>query len=532
MVRIMVSVVMLTLSLAGSGCGEEKLRPIEGTPKRVTRLEYWINPDGSAKVRLELSSQDTAYARSFRSQVLRTLTNTPGVSAWSAVSYGRKKDVLAFAATAWVPDISKLAFGAARVIPARQDAGPLKLTVRFGSGKAPSKPPAKAGATRLTDEEVRGATKTIRADLARREQQMKRAGWRSFRGLVRVAVHAPGRVTASRNLRRQNNGAFSAQLALEDLYRVSFHALKHDDRAIEDLVRATGAQTLRDLSGRRELRDLAFARLWGEPGFPELTVAGAGDARPLFDYEAGLKAARQMSLSDKLAGAGIIKLSLPPAPKAVAPVLGDATIRSGEHLGKPELSVSFPAAYPQKPVGLPRARLHRVVAEDGRVLFPCLGISGSLGAGTSGTRDSLRLSLTGTIDPPPKTIGILAELTFATGRRRGIDLTLPEIKPGAADLKNFQARITKLEEMGKYRLIHFGFVAPEKTRILKLRLLNADGKTIRSSEPSDSQSGATTIISRVKAEAIVQIKTIRIEIAEDYQTHTVPVDVRSTAVKK
>lgn len=550
---VIVMAIASIVSLSGLiGCKDEdekpeapEFQPLAISPKRIRTFEYWVNPNLSAKVRVSLSQpMSSIQDRQFRFQLLRLVTQTPGVEAWSDMDFQLTDGQGTFSATAWVGDLRKVEFPNAHLIPSRRGDDEMVLSVQFGrrETKAKASDIRQSSPSNRSDEEIEQAVKTLRAEIDKDARKAVSLIQEFGFSASRVVVHAPGKLTGIKNFHQEADGALSVEYSLQRVLLAFHHVFMHDDDVAEKLVRETNVTSSRDLRGHPQVRDIAFTQLWGRPGMPELTAGGLSSAKPCFDYDAGVKAARAAGLDSQLARIGTIKLSLPPTPEPAAVQFAEESIsfkmRTDKRTGKPTRHLGVRTTFDREPVHLPMVVLHRIVDGNGRVLFPRIGISTFAGFSSSfnfiikETSYFVNISLTGEIEPRPKTADVLAEVIYFTGTKRKMKLDFPAIEPGATDDKVYNARLTKIDRQDGLCLLHFTFNTPQGVRFRTIEFESTDGKRIETAGRGSNLSGAVECMRRIKAADFSRIAAVHALFVENYQKHVVPMQLQNVPVKE
>ncbi len=529
-----------------------EFQPLATSPNRVREFEYWVNPDLSAKVRVSLISPMSSI-QDYRFQILRLLTNTPGVEAWSDMEFQLVDGQGTFSAIAWVPDLRKLKFGNTHLIPSRRGDDEMVLSVQFGQRTTKASDPPKSSPSNRTDEEIKQAVKTLRAEVDKETMKMLSAMGKFGFPASRIIVHVPGKLTKSKNFRQESDGSLSVEFWYQDILLAFNQVFQHNDEVAEKLVRETNATSARHLRKQPAVRDVALTQIWGQPGMPELTIADLSNVKPLFDYSIGVEAAKAIAFDSQLAKIGVIKLSLPPATEPPAVQFAEDSIsfemRIDKRTGKPKRHLRIRTTFDQEPANHPRVILHRIVDGNGRILFPRIGIDVFAGLGsygsTKGLFHSVNIDMVGDIEPSPKTIDVLAEVSYATGTKRKINLDFAAIELGATDDKVYNARITKLDRKDERCVIHVTFNIPEGVRIMsvdfeydaqkrtgkkgrkKNRLFRSGG--VRPDRPGP---GSVECMRDIPAEKFSRIKTVYAVVIENYQEHVAPMHLQGIPIKE
>lgn len=250
-------------------------------PSRPARLhlhhEYFLNPDGSARVHVRWTGPGGPNAPTPEQLVRSELAQARGVAAWAEVDCRPEADELVFHAVAWVPEIAALRFhcqglhiGLLDFVVEPCDDGSVVIATKRSAPTGTGRPlPADADAV------------TVAAALAGERERIAPA--REFLAELfgdlacTVIVHAPGELVGPTPGRRLDARTVQVEFAGADLLAV-IDRLLTDDAALRTLLEA-GEVT----------PEVAFAQL-GAAGPIQLRTAP--NAEPLFDYLDEVQAAQ------------------------------------------------------------------------------------------------------------------------------------------------------------------------------------------------------------------------------------------------
>jgi hypothetical protein len=216
-----------------------------------------------------------------RQAVRRILDGSAGVDAWADVAYNRTDDGRThFKGTAYFKDLAKLRLSTANLLGAtfsKDDKGGMTLLI-----DSPPETAKAAPAPKLTPEETDQRVKAQRE----RFQQM-RPMMEMFLAKMRIEMsfRLPGTTGEVSNLQKEQGGTLRFLLDGAKALQV-IDQLMADDAYMRERA-AAGAEVGR---GGARLNDAMNEKLFGGRGPIRATVTG--DLKPLFDYAAEAKAAK------------------------------------------------------------------------------------------------------------------------------------------------------------------------------------------------------------------------------------------------
>jgi hypothetical protein len=273
-------VVGLAAAILVAGCIEAK-------------QDYTLNPDGSGKVVLDLLMQDMPAGLGqaekpdpevlSKKAVRRILNYSSGVSAWADVAYNRTEDGRThFKGTAYFKDFSKVRFpvaGMSGISFAKDEAGGMVLAIEGGRDEAKQPP---AAPPTLTDEEI---VQRIKAQRDKFQQMRPMMEMVLAKTRMDLSFRLPGTVAEASNLQREPDG--TVRLVLEGAKMLqTLDQLMADDAYMREVV-TSGADAGQ---GNTRLSAAVNEKLFGTKAPVRARVTG--DLKPLFDYEAEAKAAK------------------------------------------------------------------------------------------------------------------------------------------------------------------------------------------------------------------------------------------------
>lgn len=257
------------------------------------RQDYTLNPDGSGKVVLDLVTEDLpAHSgpdagpdpEAVAKQTVRGILDaSAGVDAWADVAFNRTDDGrIHFKGTAYFRDLSKMNLtiaGLLGVAFAMDEKGGMTLLVdRPAEGvRGAAVPPQK-----LTEAEI---DRRVKAERERFRQ--KRPWLESFLAGTRLEMsfRLPGTPAEVSNLRKDEDGTLRFVIEGPKLLQ-AIDQLMADDPYLRQRIVAEAAGG----RGRPRLDDALNEKLFGARA--PLRARVTGDLKPLFDYEAEAKAAK------------------------------------------------------------------------------------------------------------------------------------------------------------------------------------------------------------------------------------------------
>jgi len=275
--------------------------------------EYWINPDGSGKVKIKCASTPFRFSNAKKSpeetlktDVRETLEKCGGVDAWTDVSATQRDDgKTVFVGTAYFRDYTKLRLSIMGVTSSMaktvlsQDGGALTLTVTpEQKGTPPAEPP------KLTEEEIQAKIKQERAKYLQSKPMME-----TFLKEAKVATryHLPGALGEVNNFKKLDDRSVELKMDGATLL-AALDGLMKDDKFMRKTVES--GQDL-DKSGP-PVDDVFVEKLFGQKGPVKASTKGA--LAPVFNYEAEAGKARE--------GMAELQAKFGAASAAVAPPAG------------------------------------------------------------------------------------------------------------------------------------------------------------------------------------------------------------------
>ena len=259
------------------------------------KQDYTLNPDCSGKVIVDLLAQEmpinVGQADAPDPEVLakqtvrRMLDGADGVDAWADVAYNRTDDGRThFKGTAYFKDLSKLKLSIAGLMGAtlsKDDKGGLTLLIGGSPEAAKSPPPAPP---KLTQEET---DQRIKAQRERFKQMRPMMEMFFAKARVEMSFRLPAAPADVSNLRKDPDGTLrfvldggKALLAIDQLM------------ADDEYVRERAAAGPEAGAGKNTawLNDALNEKLFGSRA--PVRARASGDLKPLFDYAAEVKAAK------------------------------------------------------------------------------------------------------------------------------------------------------------------------------------------------------------------------------------------------
>jgi len=258
------------------------------------RQDYTLNPDGSGKVAVDLLMQevpvnvgqaDKPDPEVLAKQTVRQILDaSAGVDAWADVAFSRTDgERLHFKGTAYFRDFSKWNMtiaGLLGVTFAKDEKGGMTLLV--------DRPPEKAKAAAAPPQKLTEAEIDRRVKAEREAFRQKRPWLESFLAKTRVEMsfRLPGTRGEVSNLQNDEGGALRFVLEGPKLLQ-AIDQLTADDQYLRDRV---VAEAEAGQGGARRV-DALNEKLFGSRA--PIRARVTGDLRPLFDYEAEMKAAKE-----------------------------------------------------------------------------------------------------------------------------------------------------------------------------------------------------------------------------------------------
>jgi hypothetical protein len=283
-----------------------------------TKQDYTLNPDGSGKVVVEVIKDDTMAmmmgapqeqqdpemeARRFVKQVM---DGTQGVDAWENVSHDKTPDGRTrFRGTAYFADLAKLklqAAGASNIEWVKEGDG-MVLRVREDEAK-PEAAPAEP-APELTDEQLK---------MERLKYQQMRVMMDATIGRMKIDVSymLPGTLAEVSVFKKDPSGA--VRMTVEGgRILAAMDEMMQDDANVRKMAGSGGRNMGMKMDENMKEKVLG--------GKGPITARVKGDLKPLFDYAAQSKAARE-AMPAMIERLGLDKLPAAPAPTLMPPGFG------------------------------------------------------------------------------------------------------------------------------------------------------------------------------------------------------------------
>ena len=267
-----------------------------------TKMEYWINPDGTGKVTVDYVAQALDGPTMAMLDAEAVLLESKGVRQWADVSYKYETDHFALHATAYFDNVNQFQLG--RLFA-------LRPTVTFDAGKiasiafdpsdiqqnASGAPAAQPATARLTPEQVKAKALELR-----RMERLTGVGFRKSR--IEHIVHLPGKATDLNNLEPTPDGG--VRLVLDGARYADAHMQVISDPELLSRVIEAGEDPTKP-GGGKVIRGILIEKTLGKPGGIVATV-GDDPKRPataaLFDYKAEVKK-NAAEYADVVAKAGL-----------------------------------------------------------------------------------------------------------------------------------------------------------------------------------------------------------------------------------
>jgi hypothetical protein len=264
-----------------------------------TKQDCTLNPDGSGKAVIEVAVADMSMMMAppdpsapdpelaLKQFAKGVLDKGEGVETWSDVSFGRTEDGrMRFKGTAYFKDFSqmKTQSGAAESVTfAKDDKGGMVLAMHR-KGEAPPEagaPPA-APPVPLTPEAAEARIKTERM-----KYQQMRPMLEMMLGKMKVemAFRLPGAVAEVSGFQKAPDGTVQFAMDGAKFLQVMDELMADEAQLKQALQSGEGVS-----GGGPKMERLVMEKLFGSADPPRARVIG--DLRPLFDYEAEVKAAK------------------------------------------------------------------------------------------------------------------------------------------------------------------------------------------------------------------------------------------------
>ena len=277
-----------------------------------SRQDFVLNPDGSGKVVVDLLVMEMMPMMGEAGQgdpelpvkrmAREILDRSVMVDAWTDVAFDRADDGrIHFKGTAYFKEFGKMRLSRSKVTGVsftKDDQGGMVLTMETAEKKPPSSatPPAK-----LSDDEIAQRIKDQR-DKAQATRPMLELFMAKFK--MDLVFRLPGTVAEATHFQREPGGAVRLTVEGQKILQV-MDQLVADDAFMRDLV-ASGESFG---PGGSRMSDAINEKLFGSKA--PVRVRVNGDLKPLFDYEAEAKKARD-AYPKMIEQLGLDKL--PPAP--------------------------------------------------------------------------------------------------------------------------------------------------------------------------------------------------------------------------
>ncbi len=276
-----------------------------------TKQEFWLNPDGTGKVRVEAvlsridlgGGQDADPEVKAKSTVLDELQKAEGVEVWSDVAYEALDDgQVKFQGTAYFTDISQLRFHNAGMklslydtIDVQSQSGQTIVTIS-SSDKDKKKKAQKP--KQLTEEEIDAEIRKAKAEFGKMSMML------NVMATLRIQriVHTSGAVQSVTNMEKLSDQSVAFDFRGEKMIEV-FNQLIEDEDYMREMLRA-GRHPVKDgPEGDDQFNQMIF----GEAA--PVTATFAGSESNLFDYRAEVAAATApyAALVEELGGVQKIK---------------------------------------------------------------------------------------------------------------------------------------------------------------------------------------------------------------------------------
>ena len=245
-------------------------------------LDFTVNPDGSGKAVVEmilppLPPEAAAGAADVMTAQLvkQMLLGTPDVEVWADVAVGKTDDGrLTFKGTAYFKDIATVDLGPSKddgVTWAKDDKGGMVLTVVTSGSKAP---PAEASRPKLSEEEIAKQVDQVRSEFKRRREAMG-ASMRSMK--TELIYRLPGSVSDVTGFTRAKDESLRWTLEGVKMMAAADKAMA-DDAFLRQCI----------IDGKDPIREVMMKQV-----LATLKARVSGDLKPLFDYAAEVKAAKE-----------------------------------------------------------------------------------------------------------------------------------------------------------------------------------------------------------------------------------------------
>jgi len=276
-----------------------------------SRQDFVLNPDGSGKVAVDLLVMEMMPMMGEAAQgdpelpvkrmAREILDRSVMIDTWTDVAFDRAEDGrIHFKGTAYFKDFAKMRLSRSRLTGvsfAKDDQGGMVLLLDTAEKKPAAAPPP----TKLSEDEIAQRIKDQR-DKAQATRPMLELFMAKFK--MDLVFRLPGTVADATHFQREPGGAVRLTVEGQKILQV-MDQLVADDAFMRDLV-ASGESFG---PGGSRMRDAINEKLFGSKAPARVRVNG--DLKPLFDYEAEAKKARD-AYPKMVESLGLDKL--PPAP--------------------------------------------------------------------------------------------------------------------------------------------------------------------------------------------------------------------------
>jgi hypothetical protein len=277
-----------------------------------SRQDFVLNPDGSGKVAVDLLIMDVTPMMGGEAgqgdpelpvkRVAREiLDRTTGADTWTGIAFDRAEDGrIHFKGTAYFKDFAKMRLSRSKVTGVsftKDDQGGMVLTMDTSE----KKPPAAAPPSKLSEDEIAQRVKDQR-DKAQATRPMLELVMAKFK--MDLVFRLPGTVAEATHFQREPGGAVRLLVDGQKILQ-AMDRLMADDAFMRGL--ATSGESFGPTGSK--MSDAINEELFGSKASARVRVNG--DLKPLFDYEAESKKARD-AYPKMIEQLGLDKL--PPAP--------------------------------------------------------------------------------------------------------------------------------------------------------------------------------------------------------------------------
>jgi hypothetical protein len=261
------------------------------------REDFTLNPDGSGKVAVDFLMQEAPAGAGqadkpdpavLAKQTVRHILDTsPGVDAWADVSYSRAEDGrLHFKGTAYFKDFSPPRLKIADLLGVtctREEKGGMTLLVDRPA-EAAKTPAAHAPAAKLTKEEIDRRVKAQRDGFRQKRPWLEQV---LAKTRIEMSFRLPGTPGDVTNLQKGEDGTLRFVLEGPKLLPAIDQLVADNAYMREMVVSETGAG---QGGARLSMSNALNEKLFGARA--PIRVRVTGDFKPLFDYAAEVKAAK------------------------------------------------------------------------------------------------------------------------------------------------------------------------------------------------------------------------------------------------